>query len=57
MKLSIVVPAFNEEAYLGPTLDRFRPQWRALVWTTPPFIALFRCWRAPWGGWYSDAVR
>ena len=21
MKLSIVVPAFNEEAYLGPTLD------------------------------------
>ena len=31
--------------------------WRILVWTNPLFIALFRRWKAPWGGWYSDAVR
>ena len=42
-----------------PSARRFDkwPLWRTLVWTNPLFIALFRRWKAVWGGWYSDAVR
>ena len=51
MKLTIIVPAFNEEAYLAPTLESI------LLWTNPVFIWLFRRRKAGWRGWYSGAVR
>jgi hypothetical protein len=56
MLISIVVPAFNEDGYLGetlaslnhlrvvPSVRRFDqwPLWRTLVWTNPLFILLFQ---------------
>ena len=33
------------------------PLWKILIWTNPLFIAVFRRWKAAWGGWYSRAVR
>jgi len=42
-----------------PSRRRFDnwPLWRTLVWTNPLFIALFRRWKAVWGGWYARPVR
>ena len=33
------------------------PLWKALLWTNPLFIALFRRRKAFWSGWYSRPVR
>ncbi|MYF61963.1 MAG: glycosyltransferase [Gammaproteobacteria bacterium] len=42
-----------------PSSRRFDnwPLWKTLVWTNPLFIALFRRWKAVWGGWYARPVR
>ena len=42
-----------------PSSRRFDkwPLWKTLVWTNPLFIALFRRWKAAWGGWYARPVR
>ena len=42
-----------------PSSRRFDqwPLWKILIWTNPVFIALFRCWKAAWAGWYSRVVR
>ena len=50
---------FIRSPRVRPSCRRFDkwPVWRILIWTNPLFIALFRRWKAAWGGWYSDAVR
>ncbi len=42
-----------------PSSRRFDkwPVWKALVWTNPLFIALFRRRKRFWGAWYSHPVR
>lgn len=44
--ISVIVPAFNEEAWLAATLDSIRASADHL-----------RRWRPAWGGWYSRLVR
>lgn len=45
--------------HVRPSSRRFDgwPLWKTLVWTNPLFIALFRRWKAAWGGWYARPVR
>ena len=50
---------FIRSPRVQPSCRRFDkwPVWKVLIWTNPLFIALFRRWRAAWGGWCSHAVR
>ncbi len=50
---------FIRSPRVQPSCRRFDkwPVWKVLIWTNPLFIALFRRWKAVWGGWYSNAVR
>ena len=47
------------EPPVRPSCRRFDqwPLWKILIWTNPLFIAVFRRWKAAWGGWYSRAIR
>ena len=50
---------FIRSPRVQPSCRRFDkwPVWRVLIWTNPLFIALFRRWKAAWGGWFSHPVR
>ena len=58
MDCSPPAPRFIRSPRVRPSCRRFDkwPVWRVLIWTNPLFIALFRRWKAVWGGWYSDAA-
>ncbi len=50
---------FIRHPRVRPSSRRFDtwPLWKVLVWTNPLFIALFRCRKGIWGGWYARPVR